>query len=138
MKLQAYHWLFTASLLAALHATYGWGSVGLVPDVGTVVEHSAQREGALTWTYLNGGRKWIELVGWQESARKYGEALVAPLRPQLLATPALAMDLLHGAPATFNQRLLQWSHWGTPLALVFALIAYVRRQKEIVTTRRLR
>ena len=64
--------------------------------------------------------------------------MFAPARNTLLANPALAMDVLHRAHYGFQHRLLLWSHWGAPLLWLLTAIAYVRRQKAIVSTRKLR
>jgi hypothetical protein len=138
MKIQAYHWLTVASLLTLAHALYGWGSLSLVADIGPVAERSAKREGALTWTYMQGGRWCIMQAGLQDAARLHAEAVFEPGRDRMLANPAIAMDLLHGPHLTFSHRVLQWTHWGGPLLLLLTAIAYVRRQKPVVVTRKIR
>lgn len=138
MKIQGYHWLFPLFLLSLGHAMYGWGGLTLIDDLGPVAEHSAEREGALTWTYMQGGRWIIERAGWREAAKHQAEVTFAPARERLLATPAIAMDLLHGPPLGVAHRLLQWTHWLTPLLLLLASVSYVRRQKPVMTTRRIR
>ena len=64
--------------------------------------------------------------------------MFAPARDTLRANPALAMDVLHHAHYGFQHRLLLWSHWGAPLLWLLAAIAYVRRQKAIISPRKLR
>ncbi len=138
MKIQAYHWLFPTFLLTLAHAMYGWGGLTRIDDLGPIAERSAEREGALTWTYMQGGRWIIESAGWSDAAERQAEATFAPARERLLATPEIAMDVLHGPPLGFAHRLLQWTHWGTPLLLLLTAFAYLRRQKPIMTTRRIR
>ncbi|MBI2398841.1 MAG: hypothetical protein HYV17_13685 [Xanthomonadales bacterium] len=138
MKLRVFQWLFGLFLPVLATALYGWGGLTQVADLGPIAELSAKREGALTWTYMQGGRWLIERAGWQDAARAHAEAIFAPARPLLTANPALAMDLLHRQTFGFQHRLLQWAHWGAPLLLLLTAIAYVRRQKAVVTTRRIR
>ncbi|MBK6727975.1 MAG: hypothetical protein IPG63_12030 [Xanthomonadales bacterium] len=120
------------------NALYGWGGLTQVADLGPIAERSAKREGALTWTYMQGGRWLIERVGLENAARQHADAMFAPSRSMLLGNPALAMYTLHRQSFGFQHRLLLWSHWGAPLLLLLTAIAYVRRQKQVVTTRRLR
>lgn len=138
MKLRVFQWLFGLFLPVLATALYGWGGLTQVADLGPIAELSAKREGALTWTYMQGGRWLIERAGWQDAARAHAEAMFAPARPLLTANPALAMDLLHHQTFGFQHRLLLWAHWGAPLLLLLTAIAYVRRQKAVVTTRRIR
>ncbi len=138
MKIQAYHWLFPSFLLLLAHAAYGWGGLTLIDDLGPIAERSAEREGALTWTYMQGGRWVVERAGWSEAAERQAEATFAPARERLLASPEIAMDLLHGPPLGFSHRLLQWTHWLAPILLLMTSISYVRRQKPVMTTRKIR
>ena len=138
MKLRNFQWLTLMTLPVLGNALYGWGGLTQVADLGPIAELSAKREGALTWTYMQGGRWLIERAGLQDAARQHAEALFAPSRSVLVGNPALAMDVLHRQTFGFQHRLLQWSHWGTPLLLLLTVIAYVRRQKAVVTTRRIR
>ena len=138
MKLRMFQWLLLPAVLATANALYGWGSLTLLDDLGPVAEHSAQREAALTWTYMQGGRRLIEAAGAQAAAVAHAEAMFAPARDALRANPAIAMDLLHRADYGFQHRLLIWSHWGAPSLWLATLLAYALRQKAIVSTRRLR
>ena len=138
MKLQAHHWLFALTIGGLWHASYFWGGLALIDDIGPIAERSAEREGALTWTYMQAGRAWIKPIGWEDAARLNAELTFAPSRKALLTTPRAAMDLLHSEPANARHRVLRWTHLGTPILLLLSGIAYLRRQKPIVTTRRLR
>ena len=138
MKILNYQWLAAVTLLGLSQALYGWGALSLVRDLGPIANLSAKRQGALTWTYMHGGRWLIDHAGAKASALRYAEATFAPARAGVVANPTLAMALLHGHPVTFAHRVLQWAHWGTPLALMLTAIAYVFRQKRIMTTRRIR
>ncbi len=138
MKLRMFQWIAMPALLTTANALYGWGALTQLPDLGPIAEASAQREGALTWTYMQGGRWLIERTGGQATAAAHAESMFAPARDTLRANPALAMDVLHHAHYGFQHRLLLWSHWGAPLLWLLAAIAYVRRQKAIISTRKLR
>ena len=138
MKLLRYQWLLMLAVLANANALYGWGALTQVDDLGTIAEHSAAREGALTWTYMQGGRYLIEATGAQAAAAAHAEAMFAPARDALRANPAIAMDLLHRADYGFQHRLLIWSHWGAPLLWLATILAYAMRQKAVISTRTLR
>jgi hypothetical protein len=138
VKVQAYHWLFPSALLLTVNACYGWGGLALLEDIGPIAEQSARREGALTWTYMQGGRWLLDVTGMADGARQQAESMFGELRPQLLARPALAMDLLHDHALGGGHRILLWSHWGAPLLWFAALFSFARRQKAVVTTRRVR
>ena len=73
MKLRMFQWLRLPAALATANALYGWGSLTLLDDLGPVAEHSAQREAALTWTYMQGGRRLIEATGVQAAAIAHAE-----------------------------------------------------------------
>ncbi len=138
VKLRMFQWMLLPTLLVTANALYGWGALTQLTDLGPTAELSAKREGALTWTYMQGGRWLIERSGIQAAAVAHAELMFAPARNTLLANPALAMDVLHRAHYGFQHRLLLWSHWGAPLLWLLTAIAYVRRQKAIVSTRKLR
>lgn len=138
MKLRMFQWLLMPAVLATANALYGWGSLTLLDDLGPVAARSAQREAALTWTYMQGGRRLIEAIGQSSAAIAHAEALFAPARPVVLANPAIAMDQMHRGDYGFQHRLLIWSHWGAPLLWLATIVAYAMRQKAIVSTRRVR
>lgn len=138
MKLRVFQWLFGLFLPVLATALYGWGGLTQVADLGPIAELSAKREGALTWTYMQGGRWLIDTVGGQAAAAAHGEALFAPARDSLRDNPAIAMDVLHREHFGFQHQLLLWSHWGAPLFWVATLVAYALRQKAVVSTRSLR
>lgn len=138
MKLRAFQWLLALAFLCAANALYGWGGLAFVADLDPIVHRSAQREGALTLTYMEGGRWLLPRIGLDHAAGVHAEAMFAPLRTRLLQEPALAMELLHRSPTGSGHRLLLWSHWGAPLLLIAGLVAYAMRQKRVVTTRQVR
>lgn len=138
MKLRMFQWLLFPAVLATVNAMYGWGALTQLADLGPIAERSAEREGVLTWTYMQGGRRLISAAGWQAAAAAHGEALFAPARDALRANPAIAMDVLHRADFGFQHRVLLWSHWGAPVLWLAVILAHAMRQKAVVSTRRLR
>lgn len=138
MKLRTFQWMFPLSLLVLLHASYGWGGLAMVEGIGPIAEVSARREAALTWTYMQAGRWICQRVGMEDSARGSAEAMFAPARARILALPQATMDLVHRETFGLGHRLLKWSHWGGPMLLLLSAVAYARRQRPVVTTRRTR
>lgn len=138
MKLRMFQWLLFPAVLATANALYGWGALTLLADIGPIAERSAEREGPLTWTYMQGGHRLIAALGGQAAATVHGEALFAPARAALLANPAIAMDQLHRGDLGFQHRLLLWSHWGAPLLWLLVIVAHTMRQKAVVSTRSVR
>lgn len=138
MKLRAFQWMFPLSLLVLLHASYGWAGLALVEDIGPIAEETARREAALTWTYMQAGRWMVQHTGMEAAARERAEAMFAPARERILALPQATMDLVHRETFGFGHRVLKWSHWGGPILLLLSAVAYVRRQRAVVTTRRVR
>lgn len=138
MKLRMFQWFLMPAVLATANALYGWGALTQLADLGPVAELSAKREGALTWTYMQGGRRLIDALGGQANAVAHAEALFGAARNSLRADPAIAMDLLHHGNFGFQHRLLIWSHWGAPLFWFATFVAYARRQKAVISTRTLR
>jgi hypothetical protein len=138
LKLRVFQWLLLPAVLASANALYGWGSLTLLDDLGPVAERSARHEAALTWTYMQGGRRLIDAFGAQSHAVAHAEALFAPARPAVLSNPVIAMDRMHRADYGFRHRLLIWSHGAAPLLWLATAVAYAMRQRPVVSTRRLR
>jgi hypothetical protein len=138
VKLRMFQWFLMPAVLATANALYGWGALTQLSDLGPIAELSAKREGALTWTYMQGGRWLIETLNGQAAAAAHAEALFAPARDSLCENPAVAMDVLHREHFGFQHQLLLWSHWGAPLFWFATLAAYALRQKAVVSTRSLR
>lgn len=138
MKIRMFQWFLLAALVTTAHALWGWGALALMPELGPIAEQSAQREGALTWTYMQGGRWAIRHLHAEDAALRHAEAVFAPAREGLLETPRAAMDQLHRRSLGVRMTLLRASHWGAPLLWLLTAIAYARRQTAVVTTRRLR
>ena len=126
--------LFIASLL---YNVIVWGGVRAVPEVGTALADSAQREAPLAATYIAIGDvvdSAIPSLGAFGSAR-LTDAL-ADAFEQIHADPAVAMDVAFGTTRNAMHRWLKTMYWSTPVFLLMALVFWVRRPKQVRVLRR--
>jgi hypothetical protein len=133
MKFRLDYIAFPVFLATLAFNCWQWGGAAQINDLGPVIAASAAREAPVVQTYGYLGRKTIELLGWQDSARAAAEETFAPARERLLAEPALAMDDLFNENFSSNQVWLTRTHWICPLSLLLALIGWWMRPKKIQT-----
>jgi len=116
--------------------SWAWGGSTFLPEIGPIIQTSAEREAPLVQTYVFLGRQGITLAGAETSARVAAEERFGPARERLLSEPALAMDDLFNESYSSGLAWLIRLHWVPPIALLLFLIGWWRRPRQVQTIRR--
>ena len=126
--------LFVASFLYDLIV---WGSVDLVPTVGSGIADSAGREAPLAATYIAIGRV---VDGAVPALGEFGRDRITEAFSdgfeRIRADPTVAMDLIFGTTWNAAHSALKLVYWAAPLLLLIAIVLFARRTKPVKTIRR--
>jgi hypothetical protein len=114
-----------------------WGSVDLLPVVGSGIADSAAREAPLAATYIAIGRRLdaampsLGAFGRDRLTEAFGDGF-----ERIRADPTVAMDLMFGTTWNAAHSALKLAYWAAPLLLVVAIVLLARRPKAIRTVGR--
>lgn len=127
------HLLLTALLLLVLFwQSLFWGGATALPDVGPIVRRSAMREAPLVATFIVLGEGVGKLVPWlRDLGQGWADKALAPAKERLLADPDVAMDFIFNQSMNATQRTATRGVYAVPLLLVLAVIAYLRRPRQV-------
>jgi hypothetical protein len=119
-------------VLAALWQCLFWGGASTLPDIGSAVRRSAMREAPLVAGLMISG----ELIGkvappLGDIGRNWAHDALAPAIERLNADPDVAMDLLFGESLSPSQRLATRGVYALPVLLILAVIAWLRRPRQV-------
>lgn len=132
MRKYAHLVLVALLLLVVSWQSLFWGGASALPDVGPIVRRSAMREAPLVAAFIVLGEGVGKLV---PSLRTLGEGwadrALAPAKERLLADPDVAMDFIFNQSMNATQRMATRGVYAAPLLLVLAVIAYLRRPRQV-------
>lgn len=132
MKLRLHVLLPILFVLSLLYDLALWGGTQALPGVGPSIAQSARREAPLAWTYIVLGEPLTNAMpsvrAWSvgELTRAWGDAFA-----RIEEDPAIAMDALSGESLNGTHRRMRVAYWAPPVLLVLALIAWLRRPRQV-------
>jgi hypothetical protein len=127
------HLLLTALFLLVLFwQSLFWGGATALPDLGAIVRRSAMREAPLVATYMVLGEGMGKVVpSLRNLGQSWADKALAPAKERLLADPDVAMDFIFNQSMNATQRTATRGVYAAPLLLVLAVIAYLRRPRQV-------
>jgi hypothetical protein len=123
--------LFVASLLYDLVV---WGALPLLPEVGTSIVDSANREAPLAATYVALGRHIdaavpaLQAFGEQRLIDAVGEGF-----ERIRGDSTVAIDLIFNTTWNVQHRWLKTVYWAAPFLLLLTVVLWTRRPKQVRT-----
>jgi hypothetical protein len=137
MKVRPYLLALVLFVFCLLYDLIVWGSVPLLPDVGSAIADSARREAPLATTYIALGGvldNTVPVLGsvgasiletaWSEGFARIRE------------DPGVAMDLVFGNRWNFSHGWLKAMYWAAPILLAITAILWLRKPKPVRTLQR--
>ena len=119
-------------VLSLLYDIVVWGAAPSLPDVGDAIVGSANREAPLAATYIFLGRgidAGVPLL------RTFGEARLTGALGEgferIRNDSTVAMDLIFGTTWNFQHRWLKTVYWAAPIFLLFAIVLWTRKPKQV-------
>lgn len=132
MRKYAHLVLVALLLLVVFWQSLFWGGAAALPDMGPIVRRSAMREAPLVSTFIVLGEGVGKLVpSLRELGQGWAERALAPARERLLADPDVAMDFIFSQSMNATQRTATRGVYAAPLLLALAVIAYLRRPRQV-------
>jgi hypothetical protein len=119
-------------VLALLWQCLFWGGASTLPDTGPIVRRSAMREAPLVAALLVTGEtlgKIVPALG--DLGRSWADKALGPATDRLKADPDVAMDFIFGQPLNSAQRVATRGVYALPVLLVLAVIAWLRRPRQV-------
>lgn len=123
--------LFGISLLYDLVV---WGSLPLLPEVGTSIVDSAGREAPIAAIYIAlGSRIDAAVPALQAFGQEHLTAAIGEGFERIRADSTVAMDLIFNTAWNAQHRWLKTMYWAPPFFLLLALVFWVRRPRQVRT-----
>lgn len=123
--------LFVVSLLYDLVV---WGSLPLLPEVGSSIVDSAGREAPIATTYIALGKHLdaampaLQAFGQERLTAAIGEGF-----ERIHADSTVAMDLIFNTTWNAQHRWLKTMYWAPAFFLFLTIIFWARRTKQVRT-----
>jgi hypothetical protein len=137
MKARLHVFALVLFVFCLLYDLVVWGSVRLLPEVGSAIADSAHREAPLATAYIVVGGV---LDGMLPSLGSFGESVLSAAWGEGFARiredPGVAMDLIFSSRWNVAHGWLKTMYWATPVLLVVTLILWLRKPKPVRTLRR--
>ena len=119
---------FVVFLAMLMHTLYFWGGIGLTPNVGDrVLMQSAKRMDRVGVAFYTHTGSSVMGVLAPEAAKQYAANEVGSVYPSLDGDQYMAVDKIKSAMNSMQQ----FSHSGTPIAMLIAILLYWRRPKPL-------
>jgi hypothetical protein len=132
MRKYAHLVLVALLLLVVFWQSLFWGGAAAIPDLGPIVRRSAMREAPLVAGFIFIGEGVGKLVpSLRELGQGWADRALAPAKERLLADPDVAMDFIFNQSMNATQRTATRGVYAVPLLLVLAVIAYLRRPRQV-------
>lgn len=132
MRKYAHLVLIALFLLVVFWQSLFWGGAAALPDLGPIVRRSAMREAPLVATFVFVGEGVGKLAPpLRELGQGWADRALAPAKERLLADPDVAMDFIFNQSFNATQRTATRGVYAAPLLLVLAVIAYLRRPRQV-------
>ncbi|MGN6521017.1 MAG: hypothetical protein ACTHK2_16525 [Dokdonella sp.] len=116
-----------------------WGSLPLIPEVGSDIVDSANREAPIAATYvLLGSPLDAAVPALQAFGQDRVTAALSEGFPRIRDDATVAMDLIFNTTWNVEHRWLKTVYWFPPLLLVATVIVWIRRPRKVSTLGRRR
>lgn len=127
------HWWFTLLFVWALAYDLAvWGGAARLPDVGTKLQLSAQRQALLAHLYMAGGSVLDDAVpALDEWGTRHAETAFSQGFERINDEPEVAMDLIFSNTWNATHGWIKTLYWGPPLFGLIALVLWSRRPKKV-------
>lgn len=127
------HLLLTGLLLLLLFwESLFWGGAAALPELGPIVRRSAMREAPLVATFMVLGEGAGKLApSLRNLGQGWADGALAPAKERLLADPDVAMDFIFSQSLNATQRMATRGVYAVLPLLVLAVIAYLRRPRQV-------
>ena len=127
------HWILL--LLFAWALAYDltvWGAIGHLPDVGSKLHLSAQRNALLASMYMAGGDALDTAVPFLDDwGTQRAQTALADGIPRMTDDPNVAMDLIFSQNWNSTHAFIKFMYWAAPAFGLAFLIAWTRRPKKV-------
>jgi hypothetical protein len=137
MKARPHVFALVLFVLCLLYDLVVWGSVRLLPEVGSAIADSARREAPLATAYIAVGGV---LDGMVPALGSFGESILSAAWgdgfARIREDPGVAMDLIFSSRWNVAHGWLKVMYWAAPILLVVTLILWLRKPKPLRTLRR--
>jgi hypothetical protein len=137
MKVRLYPFALVLFVFCLFYDLVVWGSVRLLPEVGSAIADSALREAPLATTYIAIGGVLDGLVptlgsfGASVLETAWGDGFA-----RIRENPGVAMDLVFRNRWNVAHGWLTMMYWAAPILLVLTLVLWLRKPKAVQTLRR--
>jgi hypothetical protein len=129
------HWHWWVTLLFVWALAYDlvvWGAAGRLPDIGTHLQSSAQRQAVLANIYMSAGGALddaVPILG--DWGTQRAQTALADGRERIMEDPMVAMDLIFSNTWNSTHAMLKIMYWAAPVLGVIAVLLWSRRPKKV-------
>ncbi len=125
-------YVYVVLALALLFDLAVWGAAPQLPEAGTGIVASANREAPFAATYIALGRQLDALVpALGTFGQAYLQDALAEGLPQIGESPTVAMDLIFGTSWNRPHRWLKIAYWLPPILLALSLLLWWQRSRKV-------
>jgi hypothetical protein len=134
MKQRLYVIALVLLVASLLYDFVVWGSIPLLPDVGTSIVESARREAPIAATYIALGSHIdaavpaLQAFGQQSLTAAIGEGF-----ERIRGDSTVAIDLIFNTTWNAQHRWLKTMYWAPLFFLLLTLVFWARRPKQVRT-----
>lgn len=129
------HWHWWVTLLFVWALAYDlvvWGAAGRLPEIGTHLQSSAQRQALLANIYMSAGGALDEAVPVLDDwGTQHAQTALADGIERIKDDPMVAMDLIFSNTWNSTHAMLKIMYWAAPVFGIIALVLWSRRPKKV-------
>jgi hypothetical protein len=127
-----YLWLLIFFVMALFGEMMFWAGAASLPEVGPTIRKSLYREAPLVTLYMVGGETLGQVAPVPvDTGRTWASYAFEPGRQRMVEDPNVAAALIFDNTWNGTHRMAKAGVWGTVVLGVIALIAWLRRPRQV-------